>query len=83
MHGQLEPPSAIARWNEDGTLELWIPNQAPEMFQADAAKVAGIAPEKVIIHSPMLGGFFGRHFLYQSANPFPQAILLAKAAGRP
>jgi isoquinoline 1-oxidoreductase beta subunit len=82
-HAQLEPPSALARWNGDGTLELWVPNQAPEMFQADAAKVAGIAPEKVIIHSPMLGGFFGRHFLYQSANPYPQAIALAKAAGRP
>lgn len=82
-HAQLEPPSALARWNGDGTLELWVPNQAPEMFQADAAKVAGIASEKVIIHSPMLGGFFGRHFLYQSANPYPQAILLAKAAGRP
>ncbi|SJM29874.1 xanthine dehydrogenase family protein molybdopterin-binding subunit [Mesorhizobium delmotii] len=83
VHGQLEPPSAIAHWNADGTLELWIPNQAPEMFQAEAAKVAGIEPGKVIIHSPMLGGFFGRHFLYQTANPFPQAILLAKAAGRP
>lgn len=82
-HGQLEPPSALARWNEDGALELWIPNQAPEMFQAEAAKVAGIAPEQVIIHSPMLGGFFGRHFLYETANPFPQAILLAKAVGRP
>jgi isoquinoline 1-oxidoreductase beta subunit len=83
VHGQLEPPSSIARWNEDGTLELWIPNQAPEMFQADAAKVAGIEPNKVIIHSPMLGGFFGRHFLYQTANPYPQAVLLARAVGRP
>ncbi|THK39024.1 xanthine dehydrogenase family protein molybdopterin-binding subunit [Ensifer sp. MPMI2T] len=82
-HGQLEPPSALARWNDDGSLELWIPNQAPEMFQAEAAKLAGIAPGKVIIHSPMLGGFFGRHFLYQTANPFPQAIQLAKAVDRP
>ncbi|BCH33992.1 oxidoreductase [Mesorhizobium sp. L-8-10] len=83
VHGQLEPPSALARWNADGTLELWIPNQAPEMFQADAAKVAGVEPDKIIIHSPILGGFFGRHFLYRTANPYPQAILLAKAAGRP
>lgn len=82
-HAQLEPPSALARFNEDGTLELWAPNQAPEMFQAAAAKVAGIDPSKVIIHSPLLGGFFGRHFLYASANPFPQAILLSKAVGRP
>ncbi|PHK95476.1 isoquinoline 1-oxidoreductase [Pseudoroseomonas rhizosphaerae] len=82
-HGQLEPPSAIARWNADGTLDLWLPNQAPEMFQRVAAQVAGIAPEKVNIHSPMLGGFFGRHFLYDAASPFPQAIQLAKAVGRP
>jgi len=82
-HGQLEPPSALARWNADGTLDLWLPNQAPEMFQHVASGVAGIEPEKVRIHSPILGGFFGRHFLYETASPFPQAILLAKAVGRP
>lgn len=83
VHGQLEPPSALARWNGDGTLELWLPNQAPEMFQADAAKIAGVTPDKVIIHSPMLGGFFGRHFLYAAASPYPQAITLSKAVGKP
>lgn len=82
-HAQLEPPSALARWNPDGSLELWLPNQAPELFQQAAAKVAGIAPEQVILHSLPLGGFFGRHFLYGTANPFPQAIQLAKAVGRP
>jgi isoquinoline 1-oxidoreductase beta subunit len=82
-HGQLEPPSALARWNEDGTLDLWLPNQAPELFQSAAAKAAGLAPDKVKIHSPLLGGFFGRHFLYEAASPFPQAILLSKAVGRP
>src|SRR5207237_8694572 len=25
-----------------------------------------------ILHSPMLGGFFGRHFAYGSSNPFQQ-----------
>ncbi|ACO79704.1 Oxidoreductase, xanthine dehydrogensae-like protein [Azotobacter vinelandii CA] len=83
VHGQLEPPSALARWNTDGTLELWLPNQAQEMFQQAAARAAGIAPDKVIVHSSPLGGFFGRHFLYGTANPFPQAIQLAKAVGRP
>ncbi|MCA0423609.1 MAG: molybdopterin-dependent oxidoreductase [Proteobacteria bacterium] len=82
-HAQLEPPSAIARFNADGTLEVWAPNQAPDMFQADAANIADLPSERVTVHSPMLGGFFGRHFLYASANPYPQAILLAKAAGRP
>ncbi|BFM09210.1 xanthine dehydrogenase family protein molybdopterin-binding subunit [Halioxenophilus aromaticivorans] len=83
VHGQLEPPSALARWNDDGTLELWIPNQAPEMFQAHAAQVAGIEADKIIIHSPLLGGFFGRHFLYDAASPYPQAIALSKTVGKP
>lgn len=82
-HAQLEPPSALARFNSDGSLELWIPNQAPEMFQADVAKRTGLSPDKIIIHSPLLGGFFGRHFLYESAMVWPQAVQLAQAVGRP
>lgn len=83
VHGQLEPPSATARFNDDGTLDLWLPNQAPEQFVGRAAEVAGVDPSKITLHSQLLGGFFGRHFLYETANPFPQAIQLAKATGRP
>lgn len=83
VHGQLEPPSSIARFNPDGTLELWVPNQAPIAFRTTAAKMADLPAEKVIIHSPMLGGFFGRHFTYGPSNPLQQAIMVAKATGRP
>lgn len=82
-HGQLEPPSSIARFNADGSLELWVPNQMPELFQSIAAQTAGLPAEKVILHSPMLGGFFGRHFAYGPGNPFQQAILLARETGKP
>jgi len=82
-HAQLEPPSALAQFSDDGSLDVWLPNQMPELFQKVSAKTAGIPPELVRIHSPILGGFFGRHFLYGPANPFPQAILLAKTTGRP
>ncbi|MFP5425597.1 MAG: molybdopterin cofactor-binding domain-containing protein [Gammaproteobacteria bacterium] len=82
-HAQLEPPSALARFNTDGSLEVWLPNQAPDMFRADIAKRTGLDPAQITLHSPLLGGFFGRHFLYDSANPYPQAIALAKAVGRP
>lgn len=82
-HAQLEPPSTLARFNDDGSLDLWMPNQAPEMFQADIAKLTGLDPSKVNVHSPILGGFFGRHFLYKAANPYPQAIQLAKEVGHP
>lgn len=82
-HAQLEPPSALARFAEDGTLDLWLPNQMPELFQAISAQAAGLQPAQVRIHSPMLGGFFGRHFAYGPGNPFPQAIRLAQATKRP
>lgn len=82
-HAQLEPPAALARFNPDGSLEVWLPNQAPDMFRADIAKRTGLDPAQITLHSPLLGGFFGRHFLYASANPYPQAIELAKAVGRP
>ena len=82
-HAQLEPPSTLARFNPDGTLEVWAPNQSPDAFLADMAQIAGLPPEKVQLHSMMLGGFFGRHFKYNTANPYPQAIALAKATGRP
>ncbi|MFC3672504.1 xanthine dehydrogenase family protein molybdopterin-binding subunit [Novosphingobium pokkalii] len=82
-HAQLEPPSALARFNADGTLDMWFPNQAPDMFLAEVAKVSGLPPEKIRIHSPLLGGFFGRHFLYPKGNPYPQAIELAKRVNAP
>ncbi|OEO23460.1 isoquinoline 1-oxidoreductase [Pseudomonas sp. J237] len=82
-HAQLEPPSALARFNADGSLDIWLPNQAQDAFLADIVKRTGLEPEKVKLHTPLIGGFFGRHFLYDTANPFPQAIELAKAVGRP
>lgn len=82
-HAQLEPPSALARFNADGTLEMWMPNQAPEMFQDVMVSMTGLKAKQIKIHSPLLGGFFGRHSPYAAAHPFAQAIPLAKAVGRP
>jgi len=82
-HAQLEPPSAVARFNPDGTLDVWVPNQAQDIFLADIAERTGLAPSKINLHTPLLGGFFGRHFLYPAASPYPQAIQLAKEVGRP
>ncbi len=82
-HAQLEPPSALARFNSDGTLDVWMPNQAPDVFLGDIAKRTGLSEDKINVHSSILGGFFGRHFLYPNGSPYPQAIELAKAVGKP
>lgn len=82
-HGQFEPPSSIARFNDDGSLEVWAPNQIPDGFRTIAANAAGLSADKVMVHSPPLGGFFGRQFLYEAALPLPQAVLLAKSLKQP
>lgn len=82
-HAQLEPPSSLARFDSKGGLEVWLPNQAPERFLADIAKRTGLDPSRITIHSPLLGGFFGRHFLYPHASPYTQAVRLAQLVGKP
>jgi Molybdopterin-binding domain of aldehyde dehydrogenase len=59
-HAPLEPINAAARMNADGTLEVWGGHQMPDVYQAVAAKVADIAPDKVILHVMKTGGGFGR-----------------------
>ena len=49
------------------------------MFRADIVKHTGLELSRITLHSPLLGGFFGRHFLYDSASRYLQAIKLAKA----
>jgi isoquinoline 1-oxidoreductase subunit beta len=82
-HAQLEPPSALARFSGDNDLEVWFPNQAQDMFLADIAKKTGISATKIKINTPLIGGFFGRHFLYPAGSPVLQAIQLAKAVNAP
>jgi isoquinoline 1-oxidoreductase beta subunit len=53
------------------------------MFLALIAKQTGLPPEKITLHSPLLGGFFGRHFTYPDANPFPRPSNWPNAPGGP
>jgi isoquinoline 1-oxidoreductase beta subunit len=78
----MEPQNATARFNADGTLEVWIGNQGPDFFADVAAGAAGIAVEKVVIHTPYVGGGFGRRFTY-GMEVLTEAVLLTKAEGAP
>ena len=59
-HAALEPLNAVARLNADGTLEVWGGHQMPDLYQAVAAQIAGITPDKVTLHVMKTGGSFGR-----------------------
>jgi len=58
-HAPMEPLNATAHVRED-EVEVWVPTQGATAAQRAAAQVAGVEPSKVILHSMMTGGGFGR-----------------------
>jgi len=61
-HVPLEPMNTTAHWH-DGIMELWVPTQQPDRGLPLIGKVAGIAPEKVVMHQTRVGGGFGRRLV--------------------
>lgn len=80
-HAALEPLNCTAQVVGD-RVTLWVGNQGPDFFAMVAAQVAGVPIENVTVNTPYLGGFFGRRFVY-GPEQVGQAVLLAKATGRP
>lgn len=58
-HATMEPMNCTADVREDG-VDLWVPTQFQTPSQATAAKIAGVKPEAVNVHTTYLGGGFGR-----------------------
>ncbi len=58
-HATLEPMNAVA-WFRDGKLDIWAGNQVPTQAKKDGAAIAGIDEDAVRVHTPYLGGGFGR-----------------------
>ncbi|KPQ07281.1 MAG: isoquinoline 1-oxidoreductase, beta subunit [Rhodobacteraceae bacterium HLUCCA12] len=58
-HATMEPMNATALFTDDA-LELWTPNQTPLIQARLAAEAVGLDPEQVTVHTPFLGGGFGR-----------------------
>ncbi len=74
----LEPLNAVARRNADGTLEVWGGHQMPDLYQAVAAEIAGVASDKVTLHVMKTGGSFGRRATPDS-DVIVEAVSIAKA----
>lgn len=79
-HAAMEPLNAVARMNANGTLELWAGHQLPGLYQAIAAGIAGIKPEKVALHIMKTGGGFGRRGT-PDGDIVAEAVMVAKAIG--
>jgi len=80
-HCMMEPLNTVVDLHED-RCEIWTGTQFQTGDRAAAAKVAGLKPEQVTLHTTLLGGGFGRR-----ANPFcdfvTEATEVAKAAKVP
>ena len=80
-HAMMEPLNCAVDLRAD-SCEIWTGTQFQTVDRANAAKIAGLPPEKVQIHTTYLGGGFGRR-----ANPqsdfVVEAVHVAKAAGVP
>lgn len=80
-HSPMEPLNCTIRSDKDGC-EVWTGTQMQGTDQPAIAKVLGLKPEQVKMHTTFLGGGFGRR-----ANPaadfVTEAAHVAKAAGVP
>ena len=78
-HACMEPMNCTVHIRPDGA-EAWIPTQAPQWAQGVIAEAAKLPPEKVIVHTTLMGGGFGRRY---QADFVMEAAQVAKAAGKP
>ena len=80
-HLMMEPLNCTVDLRAD-SCEVWTGSQFQTIDRANAAKIAGLPPERVQLHTTFLGGGFGRR-----ANPqsdfVVEAVHVAKAVGAP
>lgn len=58
-HCAIEPHGVIARFNLDGTVEIWAANQGPFLVRDVVADMFRIPTSRVRVRVPYLGGGFG------------------------
>ena len=78
-HAPMEPHAAVAAF-EDGKVTVWAGTQTPFPLKSQVAQALNLAPEKVRIVTPYVGGGFGGKSTSLQAI---EAARLARLAGVP
>lgn len=78
-HATMEPASCTVELTRDGC-DVWVGTQAQDWAQRAVAKVVGVPPAAVRVHTTYLGGGFGRR---SEMDFVVEAAQLAKVAGAP
>ena len=79
-HSPMEPWCVTVEPTADGGLEIWGPFQTQDRNRNTAARTAGIDPSKVILHTLMLGGGYGRRL---GDDGTPAAVQVALKLKKP
>ena len=78
-HVCMEPMNCTVHIRPDSA-EAWVPSQGPQWAQAVIAEAAKLPPEKVTVHTTLMGGGFGRRY---QADFVMEAAEVAKISGQP
>ena len=78
-HAPMEPMNCTADVRAD-SCEVWVATQIQTAAMGAAAKITGLPPDKIQIHTMYLGGGFGR----RGGDDFVgEAVEISKAIGKP
>jgi isoquinoline 1-oxidoreductase subunit beta len=78
-HAPVETMNCTADVRSD-SCEIWVPTQTPETAYDNITKMLGLSPDKIKVHTTLLGGGFGRRLFVDYAD---EAVELSKAIGKP
>jgi isoquinoline 1-oxidoreductase beta subunit len=78
-HATMEPLNCTASVTAD-SCDVWVSTQGQSTIRQTAARLTGLKPEKINVHSMFMGGGFGR----RSVDDFViEAVEVSKAIGAP
>jgi isoquinoline 1-oxidoreductase beta subunit len=78
-HAPMEPMNCTADVRADSA-EVWVSTQMQTGAMGTTAKITGLPPDKIQIHSMFLGGGFGRR---GAVDYITEAVEISKAIGKP
>lgn len=78
-HAPMEPLNAVAHVRADGC-DIWAGHQGIGIVRMVAAKITGLDPKTINVHTTFLGGGFGRRF---EADFVMEAVEISKVFGGP
>ncbi|MGJ7555787.1 molybdopterin cofactor-binding domain-containing protein [Variovorax sp. RB3P1] len=78
-HATMEPLNTTVHVRPDAC-EIWVGTQVPARCVSVAAKITGLAEDKVVVHNQYLGGGFGRRLETDSVE---QAVAFARQVPYP